>query len=138
MRTVLVFGVFDGIHDGHRAFFAEARQHGDRLVVAVAQDAIVAQLKGRPPQLSLGERIAALKREPLVSDAIPGDVGVGTWDVVRRCRPDVIALGYDQGALKIAIEAARESFSPPPELKVMQSHRPSELHSALLRENGKK
>jgi FAD synthetase len=131
MRTVLVFGVFDGIHDGHRAFFTEARKHGDRLVIAVAQDAVVVQLKGKPPRRPLGERLAALRGEPGIDEAVAGDDRTGSWGVLERYKPDVIALGYDQEALTVALEAVRESFSPPPELKVMQAHRPDVFHNAL-------
>jgi cytidyltransferase-like protein len=46
ITTVMVFGTFDGIHDGHRYFLNEAKKFGDKLVVAVAKDTTVKTLKG--------------------------------------------------------------------------------------------
>ena len=50
--TVLTNGVFDLLHRGHIACLAEARQLGDRLVVAINSDSSVRRLKGagRPVQ----------------------------------------------------------------------------------------
>ena len=48
-QRVAVFGVFDGIHAGHQDFLRQAREYGDELVVIVARDKSVTQLKGKPP-----------------------------------------------------------------------------------------
>jgi FAD synthetase len=48
---VIAFGVFDGLHEGHRHFLREARKLGGRLTVAVAHDEAVVMLKGRRPPL---------------------------------------------------------------------------------------
>lgn len=37
-NRVMVFGVFDGLHPGHRAFLRQARKKGDKLIVVVARD----------------------------------------------------------------------------------------------------
>jgi len=44
-KIVLVFGTFDGLHDGHRFFLTEARKLGDRLIASVATDEIVERIK---------------------------------------------------------------------------------------------
>ena len=40
-KTIAIFGVFDGIHDGHLFFIREAKKQGNRLVAIVARDEVV-------------------------------------------------------------------------------------------------
>ena len=89
----MVFGVFDSVHDGHRELFMQAKKFGDHLVVAVAQDHIVEFLKHRLPERSLAERIEELQDEKLVNQVVLGDAELGTYEVILKHRPDVIALG---------------------------------------------
>ncbi|MGC9968723.1 MAG: adenylyltransferase/cytidyltransferase family protein [Minisyncoccia bacterium] len=133
MRTVMVFGTFDGIHDGHRAFLRQAREHGDHLIVAVAQDAVVEQLKKRPPQRNIQERIGALADEALADQVVAGDTEIGTYAVVKRYRPDVIALGYDQTALKKDIEQHLSDFGWYVEMVTLRPHKPEIHHTSLLK-----
>ena len=42
---VALFGTFDGVHDGHRDLFRQARKYGGRLSVIIARDWTVRQLK---------------------------------------------------------------------------------------------
>ncbi len=131
MRKVLVFGTFDGIHEGHRAFLRQARAYGDRLIVAVAQDEVVGQLKHHPPRRNLETRINALKAEILADLVVPGDAQLGTYEVVRNYRPDVIALGYDQTALKGDVERHLLDFGWYVEIAVLVPHGPAKYHSGL-------
>src|SRR3990167_8144697 len=95
-RKVLVFGTFDGIHDGHRFFLREAKKCGGELVVGVAKDGMVRKLKGALPDVPLPNRIRMLEAEGLADKVIPGDENIGNWEIIKRERPDVICLGYDQ------------------------------------------
>ena len=45
MKKVMVFGTFDGLHEGHLDFFRQAREYGDYLIVAVARDVNVKKIK---------------------------------------------------------------------------------------------
>ena len=130
MRIILVFGVFDGIHGGHEFFLRNARAHGDRLIAAVAPDEIVRKLKNRETRFSEIDRIAALAASGLVDRAVIGDRELSSWGVIRKIRPALIALGYDQDALARAI--ADVSFPFPVETVRIQGYRPDELHSSLL------
>lgn len=128
----MAFGVFDGIHEGHRMFLKEAKSCGDYLVAVAAQDSHVELLKGHSPKFCLAERLEALKEESVVDEAIPGDERIGTWGVVKKYRPEIIALGYDQQALKRDLESRMGEFDWHPEIRVMGAHEPRKNHSSLI------
>jgi cytidyltransferase-like protein len=48
MRWVFVSGCFDLLHSGHVEFLEFARGQGDRLIVSIASDATVRELKREP------------------------------------------------------------------------------------------
>ena len=54
---VMVFGTFDGLHEGHKNFFKQARKYGDYLLVVVGRDKNVEKMKGHLPQRNENERM---------------------------------------------------------------------------------
>jgi len=132
MKRVMVFGVFDGVHEGHRAFLREAKTQGEYLIVVVAQDAVVEMLKGHRPKWNILDRVEHLRKEDGVDEVVAGDGDLGEWFVLETYKPDVIALGYDQDALKSELEKYLETKDWQPELKVMQSFEPNKYKSGLL------
>lgn len=96
MRTVMIFGTFDGVHDGHRALFSQATEHGDKIIAVVARDATVEQVKGHKPQCHECERVAELLQIDVIDDIVLGYGDEDKMCVVRDHKPDVILLGYDQ------------------------------------------
>lgn len=104
MVKVMVFGTFDGLHDGHRAMLEEARRLGDYLMAVVAQDHMVAHLKGHLPKKNLVERFEHLQKQDGVDKVVIGDAHVGTWNVIKRYKPNVIGIGHDQHMLKSDLE----------------------------------
>jgi len=103
---VFVAGTFDGLHCGHLFLLAQARRqgaalarrlgrHGVHLAVVVARDDSVRHIKDRAPHHTQRERRALVAALRLVDEAF-----VGYRDdflrSVRRVRPDLIVLGYDQ------------------------------------------
>ncbi len=105
---VFVAGTFDGLHYGHIFLLRSARRRGlqlarrlgregVQLAVVIARDDSVRRIKSRTPHHTQRERrqmVAALR---LVDDAFVGhrDDFIAS---VRRVRPDLIVLGYDQSA----------------------------------------
>jgi cytidyltransferase-like protein len=133
MVKVMVFGTFDGIHEGHRAMFKEAKKHGDYLIAVVAQNHIVQHLKGYLPKLDLAERIAHLEAEDGVDEVVIGDAKLGTWEVVKKYRPDVIACGYDQNDLKKDLEANLPKLGYNPRVVLLSAYEPNVYHSRFAR-----
>ena len=97
MMRVMVFGAFDGLHEGHRFFLRSARQLGDSLLVVVARDCTVLAVKGRVPRRTELERQKDIQASGLADSVILGEEG-DKYQVIRRASPDIIALGYDQKA----------------------------------------
>ena len=131
-RTVFIFGVFDGVHDGHRFFITEAQKLGEPVIISVTRDEVSRDLKGRAPKYSLEERMEALQELFPEAIVIPGDETNGSWAGLRTYTPAVIALGYDQTDLKRALEDARETLGFSFEIVEIPDHRGDELHSRLL------
>lgn len=94
-KTVLASGVFDVLHPGHSAYLADARRHGDRLVVVVTSDEQAAREK-RPPRTSAADRAAAVAALDPVDETFVGPEPYDLAGTVRRAGADVIALGHDQ------------------------------------------
>lgn len=101
MKRVMVFGTFDGLHDGHLHLFREALERGDELIVVVARDEHVLELKGRLPNNLIDERIRALECESEITEVVVGDEELGTYNVILEYEPSVILLGYDQDELNV-------------------------------------
>ena len=104
--TVFTHGVFDLLHRGHIAYLAEARQLGDRLVVAIHSDAsarILDKGPGRPMNRE-GDRafqVAALESV----DAVVIFNEVSPAALLSRLRPSVFVKGGDHDMNKLAESA---------------------------------
>ncbi|MDD5050460.1 MAG: adenylyltransferase/cytidyltransferase family protein [Candidatus Pacebacteria bacterium] len=131
-KKVLVFGTFDGVHEGHRHFLREAKKLGTSLFAVIAPDAQVETLKKHSPKFLLQKRIADLEAEKIADCVIAGDETLGTWNVILKNKPDVIALGYDQDALGKALQEASTQFPFKIEIEKITSHRPDVFRSGLL------
>lgn len=97
-RVVFTNGVFDILHPGHVRYLAEARRHGDALIVGVNSDASVRRLKGpdRPvnPEHERAEVLAALASV----DAVVVFDEDTPLETVTALQPDVLVKGADWAA----------------------------------------
>ena len=132
MKIVLVFGTFDGVHPGHEFFLSEARKRGDRLVVVIARDTIVQELKGRAPKRPEIERREALAEVSSVDEVVYGDRVLGTYSVLDRVAPSIIALGYDQAELKADVARWIKENNIQVDLVDVPSHHPELYKSSLV------
>jgi len=104
-KRVLVFGTFDGLHTGHHFVLRQAKIRGTELVVAIARDKHVQELKHKIPQHRERVRLEAVKQLPFVDEARLSDEVLGTFYIIDEVHPDLIVLGHDQSALE---ESLRE------------------------------
>jgi FAD synthetase len=100
MTTVLVFGTFDRLHEGHLRFLSAARAHGDRLVVLVSRDQFVRGFKKKEPAFPEELRRRRLVERGLADEAYLSDPVPGSYEMVKSIRPDLICLGHDQERLR--------------------------------------
>ncbi|MBI4137633.1 MAG: adenylyltransferase/cytidyltransferase family protein [Candidatus Sungbacteria bacterium] len=131
-KRVMVFGVFDHLHDGHRSFLKQARKHGSELIVVVARDSVAAVLKQKTPRESERKRMAALRRVPGVWKVVLGDRMQGTYEVIKKWKPDVICVGYDQKGLLKDIKRHIKESTAPLALRVLRAYHPTIFHSSLV------
>ena len=133
-RRVLAFGVFDGLHPGHLAFLRQAKRLGGTLVVVVTRDAVVLREKGKHTLLTERERVELVRAVRMVDSAVLGDPPERYFSVIRRLRPAVIALGYDQRcdlpAFRATLASLGLSGTRVVRCRARQGHR---LHHRLLR-----
>jgi FAD synthetase len=98
-KTVLAFGSFDLLHPGHLDYLSKARKLGDTLVVIVGRDDSIRRFKGRDPLFKEKDRVSMVGSLRMVERAVLGNRisdKNGIYRILKRLRPDVIALGYDQ------------------------------------------
>ena len=92
---VFTNGCFDVLHVGHVRSLEQARDLGDRLVVAVNSDASVLRLKGAGrPVVPARQRVEVLAALACVDWVVV--FGQSTpLSLIRALRPDVLAKGGD-------------------------------------------
>ena len=94
-KTVMAFGTFDYFHAGHENYLKQAAALGDKLIVVVARDDTVKKVKNRQPMYSERKRVRDVSNCEHVSKAVLGNAD-DKYKVIKRYKPDIIALGYDQ------------------------------------------
>lgn len=94
-RVVMTNGCFDILHAGHVRYLEEARRLGDRLVVAVNDDASVARLKGHGRPINpLERRMAVLGALAMVDWVVPFAEDTPER-LICAVGPDVLVKGGD-------------------------------------------
>jgi len=100
---VLASGVFDLLHYGHIRFLEEAKKLGEpnaKLVVIVASDDTVARAKGKPPIIPEDQRRAVVESLKVVDEAILGYKDQDLDKIMKIIKPDIVAVGHDQGDIE--------------------------------------
>lgn len=133
MKKVLVFGTFDGLHEGHKDFFRQAKECGDYLMVVVGRDSTVLSVKKKLPKQNENERLEAVQKAPYVDYARLGNEGVSKYEVIKETKPDVICLGYDQTHFtdKLAVALQKMGLG---HIKIhrLKAFHPEKYHSSIL------
>jgi D-beta-D-heptose 7-phosphate kinase / D-beta-D-heptose 1-phosphate adenosyltransferase len=94
-RLVMTNGCFDILHAGHVAYLEEAKRLGDRLLVAVNDDASVARLKGAGRPINpLADRMAVLAGLAAVDWVVPFSEDTPAA-LIGEVLPDVLVKGGD-------------------------------------------
>lgn len=94
-KKVMVFGTFDIFHLGHRSFLRQAKENGDYLTVVVARDKTVKSVKKQDTKNKEQARLENVQKSMLADEVVLGSLG-DKYEVIKKYKPDVICLGYDQ------------------------------------------
>ena len=129
-KKVLVFGTFDGIHPGHIFFLKEAKKMG-KLFVSVSSDKNASVLKKKELWKKEDERKKEIKKLKIADKVIIGDEKIGDWNIVGKIKPDIIALGYDQKKMKVALKLVSKKYGF--EVRVIKSYKPKIYKSSLIK-----
>ena len=96
-KVVFTNGCFDIIHAGHVGYLKEARKQGDRLIVAINDDASVTRLKGKGrPINSIDRRMAVVSGLESVDWVVSFSEDTPE-NLLREVQPDVLIKGGDYG-----------------------------------------
>lgn len=131
-RKVLVGGVFSLLHPGHIFFLKKARSLGTSLVVVIAHDRTVGKRKGRPAFTARrrAEMVGSLR---LVDKVVIGHQ-TDMMKVVKKERPDVIALGHDQDIDDAQLKKELKSIGITCSVKRINDMLPGYSTSKLIKE----
>ncbi len=132
IKVVLVGGVFDLLHVGHIHTLKSAKSLGDVLIIVVATDSTVSNLKkNRKIYHDEKSRLELVSSIKFVDKAVIGRKK-SIYDTVEFVRPDIIALGYDQIHDEIAMK--KNCFDRGLNLDVVRLSSPlPELKSSLIK-----
>ena len=100
-RIVFTNGCFDILHAGHVGYLDEARQLGDRLIVAINDDDSVRRLKGEGrPVNKLKQRMRVLEGLAAVDWVVPFSEDTPEA-LLEEVRPDVLVKGGDYAPAEV-------------------------------------
>jgi len=94
--TVYTVGTFDLLHIGHLDLLEYCKTLGDKFVVGVASDEVVASYKSNVPVIPLKQRMRMLKALDCVDDVVSYD----KLEYVTQCKAvgtDIFVIGEDWG-----------------------------------------
>jgi len=100
-KVIMTNGCFDILHAGHVTYLEQAKQLGDRLIVAVNDDASIKRLKGEQrPVNTMSRRMQVLAGLSCV-DWVVGFYEDTPTRLICKAKPDVLVKGGDNEPDKI-------------------------------------
>lgn len=129
---VLIFGTFDLLHAGHENMITQARELGTEIIVVIARDETVKKIKGQYPCFEEGVRIKNLKNKGLVDKVVLGNMH-DKYEIIRKIKPDIIALGYDQFAFTYGLEKFLIDEKINARIYRLKAYKPQIYKSSLIR-----
>jgi FAD synthetase len=132
MKKVLVTGTFDIIHPGHLWLLRQAKKRGDFLTVVVARDATVQKIKGQRPKYHEKQRLINLKKLNIADRIVMGYTG-DKLRIIRRLKPDIICLGYDQKIFTANLKQKLKNRELNIKVARLKAFKPHLYKSSLLR-----
>jgi FAD synthetase len=97
ITKIMLFGTFDGLHEGHLNFFKQARNLAENvfLIACIARDKNVFKIKNKKTIFLENKRKNLVKKCNLIDKVVLGSLNDYLAQILKE-KPDIIALGYDQ------------------------------------------
>jgi FAD synthetase len=133
-EVVIAFGTFDYFHAGHEYYLAQAKALGDELIVVVSRDKTVKQIKGKLPKLSERKRASLVKKARIANKVVLGH-NTDKYKVLKKYKPTVIALGYDQFAFTQRIKKIIIENNLNAKIKRIDAHFPQVFKSSIIKKS---
>ena len=95
MKTVITYGTFDLLHQGHLNLLKRAKKLGDYLIVGVTTDSFDVNRGKLNVQQSVMDRVKAIQDTGLADKIILEEYEGQKVDDVKKYQVDVFAIGSD-------------------------------------------
>ncbi|MBT4110436.1 FAD synthase [Candidatus Woesearchaeota archaeon] len=128
MTTVICFGTFDHLHQGHLNYFLQAKELGDYLIVVVARD----KNTNKETTYNENQRLKEVKQQQIVDEAVLGDLE-DKYKIIKEKNPDFLCLGYDQEIDENKLKEELVKLNLFPEIKRMNPYQEDKYKSSLIR-----
>jgi cytidyltransferase-like protein len=129
-KVVMIFGTFDLLHQGHINLIMQARRHGDYLIAVIARDKTVRELKEKHAHEE--EKIRRKNVSKYVDQAVLGSLK-DRFSAIKKYKPDVICLGYDQVFFTDEIKLELERLKLKTKVVRLQSFKPELFKTSIIR-----
>lgn len=134
LNTVMAFGTFDILHNGHENFFKQAREYGDYLIVVIARDKTVEQVKGKLPRNNETARLKAVRASGLADEAVLGSL-TDKYAAIKKYKPDVVCLGYDQQVFTDNLKNKLAEYKLNAKIVRLKPYHPDKYKSSFINMN---
>jgi FAD synthetase len=132
LKIVMAFGTFDVFHAGHEHFLKQAKKLGDELIVVIAKDNTVKNVKAEYPHEDEKQRMTKVKNSEIADKVVLG-YDDDKYKVIKKYKPHVIALGYDQFVFTYKLNKMIIDESMNTEIIRLESYQPDIYKSSLIK-----
>ncbi|PIN98316.1 MAG: FAD synthase [Candidatus Diapherotrites archaeon CG10_big_fil_rev_8_21_14_0_10_31_34] len=132
VKKVMAFGTFDGIHPGHIYYLEQAKKFGE-LTVVIARDETVKKVKGRKTLFKEKERKKMIESLKAVDKTVFGAKKESKFEILKKFKPEIIVLGYDQKPSKKELEKELKKMNLKAEIKRVKALNSKRFKSSKLK-----
>lgn len=133
LEKILVFGTFDGVHQGHLNMFKQARRLSKNpyLIVSIARDKNVLRIKNKLPFNKENTRKKIVEETGIPEKVILGSLKNYLEHIVKES-PDYIALGYDQIHYTENLKKDLKNLGLSPKIRRLKPYKENIYKNSLL------
>jgi FAD synthetase len=135
MKKILLFGSFDGIHQGHENLVSQAEDLGDEVTIALASSQFIEKTKKSKPVFNEKQRKEFLENHFPNIKISTCDEEINSWNILKKINPDIILVGYDQDDMEESLKKFITKNSLNIEVKKAESFKPEFYKSSIINKN---